>query len=1266
MWRKENLPEPLPHEMEFLIKDPQKFRQGESIHSPTRSVTGSFSFRVLVFPMGTDNTQPRNQLSAFVEAVPPPGCEESRWVFESVKYQISVVNWKDYRQTMTQCDMFTFNRENSDRGWHKGFVKGAQMTQESGWLNEQGELCLRASCSSRRPLLISHRKPSGYVGLKNHGATCYMNCLLQTLFCLGHFRHVAYSVDLPDVEQTQPADSMADGLGLDDDQPALPLLVSLQNLFYRLQTSDVPVSCRELMRSFGWDTADAFMQHDAQELNRLLVDRLEEQMKGTANDGEMKRLFEGEFENFIECVDVDYRSRRSETFYDLQLNLRNEAGKDITSLEESLRDFCIEEMMEGDNAYDAGPEHGKQKARKGIRFKRFPPVLYIQLKRFMFDPEKMDMCKLNGRMEYPRLLDLGALAEGSGQYMLHTVIIHSGGVSSGHYYAFVRVHDGEAGKACQWVKFDDENVTFCSEQAAIEDNYGGEDMQVWNYFNLSPKDIRSREVPSCTRIHNAYMLSYVRVDKAEELLAPPVIDGQEQKYRLMIERCIREAQLAEERKRARLEQLMRVEVRVLLERDILKMKDFFTQVQDIPVFRSLKMSRDDTGEDVCTELQRLLGVHEAHWAPFILSTRQTRQERFKQLTPQETLRSSLTAQGSLHGETQDPPCVYVLALVARGYDLQTLQPTSESNDEGPDEIAPWDEDLIMLIVKYYCPVKQLMVTLGCWYNQSLEPLQTMIDESENWVLQRLQPYLESGEVAPLPADVQWTCWEEFLRTPKDILARDIHKTIKEEGLYCGDILVWQPQLPGQLPGPAREGVVVSEDDEPVCATVRDFAEMTLSSMNMTVKLFMPEAPWCPDGMLATGTWGQPIPTGLAAAALGEADSKDVSPSGGSTSEVLPGEVACQKFKVDVRWKVDRVMMRVKKVLGLSDAQCIWLFAQGPPSMSNNPPIYRTEAVLESADDYFAPLWQKLSRPPHRSCMSAVVLPSAPPQHRPVAVHFFDGSVVEVHSCILHVPCIEDEEHENTGPALDAPGGATDMGSGRPALRPDEVLALARRHLQELPGEEGRLVRQRLAAPRLRPSGAQASGIEPELPALRLVDVRNGRIQAVHRSRRDRGGGEGFTPPWQARGVNFFFHALRVEPDVDTQSEVRPSQLVEVFHFEQGGLDIAFGHPFLVNVPRGESTRDVASAVQARLELVDKDLRQTRFLLAEGRKHSELREDSEWPLPRPTEECSYPREGAEDWNVAGPAFCIERLHPMYHGRAAASHRTVNAHKPLTIR
>ena len=35
------------------------------------------------------------------------------------------------------------------------------------------------------------RKHTGYVGLKNQGATCYMNSLLQTLFCLPKLRKVS-------------------------------------------------------------------------------------------------------------------------------------------------------------------------------------------------------------------------------------------------------------------------------------------------------------------------------------------------------------------------------------------------------------------------------------------------------------------------------------------------------------------------------------------------------------------------------------------------------------------------------------------------------------------------------------------------------------------------------------------------------------------------------------------------------------------------------------------------------------------------------------------------------------------------------------------------------------------------------------------------------------------------------------------------------------------------------------------------------------------
>lgn len=49
----------------------------------------------------------------------------------------------------------------------------------------------------------------------------------------------------------------------------------------RMRTNFVFVflDTRELTQSFGWDSADAFMQHDVQEFNRVLQDNLETKMK---------------------------------------------------------------------------------------------------------------------------------------------------------------------------------------------------------------------------------------------------------------------------------------------------------------------------------------------------------------------------------------------------------------------------------------------------------------------------------------------------------------------------------------------------------------------------------------------------------------------------------------------------------------------------------------------------------------------------------------------------------------------------------------------------------------------------------------------------------------------------------------------------------------------------------------------------------------------------------------------------------------------------
>lgn len=105
------------------------------------------------------------------------------------------------------------------------------------------------------------KKHTGYVGLKNQGATCYMNSLLQTLYFTNQLRKAVYKM---------PTES-------DDSTKSVAL--ALQRVFYELQTSDKPVGTKKLTRSFGWETLDSFMQHDVQEFLRVLLDKLESKVR---------------------------------------------------------------------------------------------------------------------------------------------------------------------------------------------------------------------------------------------------------------------------------------------------------------------------------------------------------------------------------------------------------------------------------------------------------------------------------------------------------------------------------------------------------------------------------------------------------------------------------------------------------------------------------------------------------------------------------------------------------------------------------------------------------------------------------------------------------------------------------------------------------------------------------------------------------------------------------------------------------------------------
>lgn len=89
------------------------------------------------------------------------------------------------------------------------------------------------------------------IGLKNQGATCYMNSLLQTLYFTNQLRRAVYKM---------PTES-------DDSSKSVAL--ALQRVFHELQYSDRPVGTKKLTKSFGWETLDSFMQHDVQEFLRV-------------------------------------------------------------------------------------------------------------------------------------------------------------------------------------------------------------------------------------------------------------------------------------------------------------------------------------------------------------------------------------------------------------------------------------------------------------------------------------------------------------------------------------------------------------------------------------------------------------------------------------------------------------------------------------------------------------------------------------------------------------------------------------------------------------------------------------------------------------------------------------------------------------------------------------------------------------------------------------------------------------------------------------
>ncbi|KAF9907802.1 hypothetical protein EC991_010494 [Linnemannia zychae] len=309
------------------------------------------------------------------------------------------------------------------------------MGQEQ-WDNEEAFDKYFAVFGKKTDPEVSRRKPNSPAGMKNLGATCYANSLLQVWFHDLSFRDVIYRSRF-----STEADKSLDSL------------YQLQYLFAHLDCGikDVynPLS---LVTSLKLDTS---MQQDAQEFCNLFMARIDSQLQSQEDvflRTFIKNQFQGHYSYITTCKKCKKSSVRDCTFYELMLNI-----KDNCTLMDCIDEFIEAEDLVGSDRYSCSHCQSLQDATRRIKVERLPKVLNIQLMRFLYDTTTWTKKKSKDVIRFQETINFAGLlgSQSAVLYDLSAVLVHSGpSAHSGHFMAHVL--DKTSNK---WFVLNDEEVT---------------------------------------------------------------------------------------------------------------------------------------------------------------------------------------------------------------------------------------------------------------------------------------------------------------------------------------------------------------------------------------------------------------------------------------------------------------------------------------------------------------------------------------------------------------------------------------------------------------------------------------------------------------------------------------------------------------------------------------------------------------------------------------------------------------------------------------
>ena len=322
---------------------------------------------------------------------------------------------------------------------------------------------------------LSKYHNKGLVGLENLGNTCFLNACMQVI---NNTYELNYFLDSDKYKKY-----------LKEDIPENTIIDEWHDLRTVMWSGNGVVAPRKFVHNMqkvaelkNRDTFTGFAQNDMPEFLQFFMECLHNSISRSVNihingDSEnetdklaikcyqmLKNIYSREYSeimdmfygiSFSELVSIKTKKRVAvvpESFFviDLPVMTNNKSAKNIY---ECFDLFTEPEYLEGDNAWYNEKIKEKEDVKKQYHFWNFPSIIVIALKRFTPDGTK----KLAHPIDFPlEDLDLSKYVKGynskSYKYDLYGVCNHVGGVSGGHYTAFVR------NSQSKWIHYNDHIV----------------------------------------------------------------------------------------------------------------------------------------------------------------------------------------------------------------------------------------------------------------------------------------------------------------------------------------------------------------------------------------------------------------------------------------------------------------------------------------------------------------------------------------------------------------------------------------------------------------------------------------------------------------------------------------------------------------------------------------------------------------------------------------------------------------------------------------